>query len=60
MDAVHQECFKDMKAKIQEREEFFAKEISNFKKEQLQLEKKLEKLEIPPEKEKPPAPVVQV
>jgi len=49
-----------MKAKIQEREEFFAKEISNFKKEQLQLEKKLEKLEIPPEKEKPPAPVVQV
>jgi len=35
MDAIHQECFKDMKAKIKEREEFFAKEISNFKKEQL-------------------------
>ena len=33
MDCIHQECFKDMKAKVAEREEFFNKEINNFKKE---------------------------
>lgn len=34
MDAVHNECYKDMKAKLIEREEFFNKEIAGFKKEQ--------------------------
>lgn len=33
MDAIHQECFKDMKHKLEERQEFFGKEINAFKKE---------------------------
>ena len=45
MDAIHQECYKDMKAKLVEREEFFAKEILTFKKEQAKIEKKIELLE---------------
>lgn len=48
MDAIHKECYKDMDAKLVEREEFFNKEIAQFKKEQASLEKKLEKLEAPP------------
>lgn len=48
MDAIHKECYKDMDAKLNEREEFFNKEIVQFKKEQAGLEKKLEKLEVPP------------
>jgi hypothetical protein len=54
MDAIHNECYKDMKAKLIEREEFFGKEIVVFRKEQTTLEKKLEKLEQPPEEPKPP------
>jgi chaperonin cofactor prefoldin len=46
MDAIHQECFKDMKTKLTEREEFFQKEITSFKKEQSKLEKKIESLEV--------------
>ena len=49
MDAIHQECFKDMKAKLTEREDFFNKEITAFKKEQVKLEKKIEALEVPKE-----------
>lgn len=45
MDAIHKECYKEMDAKLNEREEFFNKEINGFKKEQGNLEKKLEKLE---------------
>ena len=48
MDAIHKECYKDMDAKLTEREDFFNKEIAQFKKEQASLEKKLEKLEQPP------------
>ena len=48
MDAIHKECYKDMDAKLNEREDFFNKEINQFKKEQASLEKKLEKLEAPP------------
>jgi hypothetical protein len=33
MDAIHNECFKDMKQKLIDREEFFNKEIQTFKKE---------------------------
>lgn len=33
MDAIHNECYKDMKAKLIEREEFFGKEIVTFRKE---------------------------
>jgi hypothetical protein len=33
IDAIHSECFKDMKSKLNEREEFFNKEIATFKKE---------------------------
>jgi len=56
MDAIHQEAFKHMKLYLAQREEFFNKEINCFKKEQLQLEKKLEKLEQPPEPVKEKAP----
>ena len=45
MDAIHKECYKDMTAKLAEREDFFNKEISTFKKDLSSLEKKLEKLE---------------
>ena len=38
-----------MKHKLSKREDFFNKEINNFKKEQAVLEKKLDKLENPPE-----------
>ena len=58
LDAIHTECFKDMNQKLIEREEFFNKEITGFKKEQSNLEKKLEKLEVPPEPPKPPPVVV--
>jgi hypothetical protein len=33
MDAIHTECFKEMKVKLIDREEFFNKEITAFKKE---------------------------
>jgi len=57
LDAIHTECYKEMRAKLSEREEFFNKEVGLMKKEQVTLEKKLEKLETPPEPPKPP-PVV--
>ena len=47
-----------MRTLLTEKEDFFNKEVAGFKKEQGVLEKKLEKLEIPPEAPKPP--VVQV
>ena len=40
-----------MEAKLNEREEFFNKEIAQFKKEQAAIEKKLDKLEQPPQVE---------
>jgi len=49
LDAIHTNSYKEMKAKLTTREEFFNKEIANFKKEQASMEKKLEKLETPPE-----------
>ena len=52
LDAIHQEAYKQMKSKLTIREEFFNKEIASFKKEQWQLEKKLEKLDLPPEQPK--------
>lgn len=55
LDAIHSESYKEMKAKLVERQEFFNREISGFKKEQSSLEKKLEKLEQPP---KAPEPAV--
>ena len=54
MDAIHSKCYKKMRALLSEKEEFFNKEVASFKKEQGLLEKKLEKLEIPPEAPKPP------
>jgi len=33
LDTIHTECFKDMNQKLIEREEFFNKEITGFKKE---------------------------
>ena len=33
MDAIHDECFKEMRQKLVDREEFFNKEIATFKKE---------------------------
>ena len=53
LDSIHEECYKEMVAKLTEREEFFNKEINGFKKEQASLEKKLEKLEVPKEEPKP-------
>lgn len=48
-----------MRQKLAQREEFFNKELATFKKEQNQLEKKLEKLEQPDDQDKPkPPPVV--
>jgi hypothetical protein len=58
LDAIHTEAYKQMKLKLQLRQEFFNKEITNFKKEQATLEKKLEKLEAPEEPEKPKASTV--
>ena len=54
LDAIHSESYKEMRQKLSDREEFFQKEIQGFKKEQTALEKKLEKLETPPEPPKPP------
>mmetsp|Transcript_2747 Transcript_2747/g.4701 ORF Transcript_2747/g.4701 Transcript_2747/m.4701 type:complete len:282 (-) Transcript_2747:17-862(-) len=48
-----------MKAKLVDREEFFNKEIQLFKKEQANLEKKLDKLENPPEAQKAQQAVTQ-
>jgi chaperonin cofactor prefoldin len=55
MDAIHFKAYKNMRALLTEKEEFFNKEIAGFKKEQSSLEKKLEKLETPPE---PPKMVI--
>jgi hypothetical protein len=49
LDAIHTESYKLMKQKLTQREDFFNKEVTNFKKEQAILEKKLEKLEVPVE-----------
>ena len=46
LDSIHEECYKEMLGKLVEREEFFNKEITGFKKEQAGLEKKLEKLDL--------------
>lgn len=59
IDSINIEAYKAMKNKLQQREDFFNKEINAFKKEQGQLEKKLEKLEQPEEAEKP-KPIVVV
>ena len=56
MDAIHKECYKDMSAKLAEREDFFNKEIGSFKKELNTLEKKLDKLEQPPPEAPPKVP----
>lgn len=59
LDAIHIEAYKNMRLKLQQRQEFFNKEINQFKKEQANLERKLEKLEAPEEPPKP-APIVSV
>jgi len=45
LDAMHTEAYKEMRAKLTEREGFFNKEIKAFEKDKAAFEKRLEKLE---------------
>jgi hypothetical protein len=52
LDAIHIESYKNMRLKLQQRQEYFGKEIAAFRKEQGALERKLEKMEMPEEQPK--------
>ena len=52
LDAIHDGCYKDMKAFMKKREDFFNKEIANLRKKEQTLLKKMEKLDPPKPEEK--------
>lgn len=45
---MHTEAYIEMRKKLTERESWFNKEIKTFEKDKASLEKRLEKLEMPP------------
>lgn len=47
LDAINEGCYKEIGKFLKKREDFFNKEIANFKKKESALLKKLEKLEPP-------------
>lgn len=59
LDAISDGCYKEMGKYLKKREEFFNKEIANFKKKEQNLLKKLERLE-PPKALEPPKEEIKV
>ena len=61
LDAINSACYADMVKYIKKREEFFNKEVLQFKKKESALQKQLEKLNEKPEEKETvrSAPVVQ-